>query len=308
MNLQHLKYVIEIEKTGSISKASENLFMSQPNLSRAVKELEESLGILIFKRTPKGIDTTAKGKEFLGFAKGIISQMDEVEKYYKKEETNRQVFNISVPRANYIAHAFINFSKSLELDQNIEINYRETNNMRAIKNITNEEYSLGIVRFISSYHNYFDLFLESKDIESKFICKFKYQVLMSKDHPLANQELTAENLSNYIEVTHGDPFIPSLNAVDAKRIEFSEKINKRIYVYERGSQFDLLKGNTNTFMRVSGIPASKIELYGLIQKPCVSFDKEYQDFLIYPKKHTFSKIEEEFIKELEKSVSEMIDV
>ena len=55
MNILHLKYAVEVAKTRSISKAAENLYMGQPNLSRAIKELEESLGITIFRRTTKGI-------------------------------------------------------------------------------------------------------------------------------------------------------------------------------------------------------------------------------------------------------------
>ena len=55
MNIQYLKYAIEVEKNKSISKAAKNLYMGQPNLSRAIKELEDSLGIIIFERKSKGI-------------------------------------------------------------------------------------------------------------------------------------------------------------------------------------------------------------------------------------------------------------
>lgn len=72
MNLLHVKYAVEVEKTCSINKAAENLFMAQPNLSRAIKELEESLGITIFKRTSKGMLVTAKGEEFLDYAKQLL--------------------------------------------------------------------------------------------------------------------------------------------------------------------------------------------------------------------------------------------
>lgn len=53
MNLQHLKYVVEVEKTGSITQAAQNLYMGQPNLSKAIRELEKNLGIVLFKRTSK---------------------------------------------------------------------------------------------------------------------------------------------------------------------------------------------------------------------------------------------------------------
>ncbi|MDE7194471.1 MAG: LysR family transcriptional regulator, partial [Oscillospiraceae bacterium] len=83
MNILHLKYAVEVEKTRSISKAAENLYMGQPNLSRAIKELEESLGITVFKRTTKGISITPDGEEFLRRARRIVSQVEEMEDIYR---------------------------------------------------------------------------------------------------------------------------------------------------------------------------------------------------------------------------------
>ena len=89
MNLLHLKYAVEIDCTKSISKAAENLYMGQPNLSRAIKELEENLGIKIFRRTSKGIITTPEGEEFLEYARKITSQVEELENVYKKGQRVR---------------------------------------------------------------------------------------------------------------------------------------------------------------------------------------------------------------------------
>ena len=76
MNILYLKYAVEVAKTKSISRAAENLYMGQPNLSRAIKELEESLGITIFARSPQGVKTTPEGEEFLSYAKNILRQID----------------------------------------------------------------------------------------------------------------------------------------------------------------------------------------------------------------------------------------
>ena len=83
MNIQHLKYALEVAKQKSISKASRSLYMGQPNLSRAIKELEDELGIIIFERTSKGIKPTPDGEEFLQYAKRILLQIEEVEDIYK---------------------------------------------------------------------------------------------------------------------------------------------------------------------------------------------------------------------------------
>ena len=95
MNLIHLKYAVEVAKTHSISKAAENLYMGQPNLSRAIKELEESLGITIFRRTARGISVTPDGNEFLQRARRIVAQVEEVEEMYQSGSMRKQSFSAS---------------------------------------------------------------------------------------------------------------------------------------------------------------------------------------------------------------------
>ena len=136
MNLLHMKQAIEVAKAGSLSKASEVLLIAAPNISRSIKELEKDLGITIFDRTQNGMKLTPEGEEFINFAKGILNQIDEVEKFYKTGSPKKQQFSISVPRACYISEAFANFSKSLSQDP-AEIFYEETNSQRVIHNMLN---------------------------------------------------------------------------------------------------------------------------------------------------------------------------
>jgi biotin operon repressor len=92
MNIQHLKYAVKVGKTGSITQVADNLYMGQPNLSKAIRELKSSMGIAIFKRTGKGVVPTKKGQEFLGYARSILSQIEEMESLYKSEKANKQRF------------------------------------------------------------------------------------------------------------------------------------------------------------------------------------------------------------------------
>ena len=160
MNILHLKYAVEVANTGSISKAANNLYMNQPNLSRAIKELEDSLGITIFDRTTKGMTVTPDGEEFLSHAKKILSQIYEVEAIYKNGRADKQKFSVSVPRASYISAAFSEFVKCLDKQKPAEIYYKETNSMRAINNIINGGYKLGIIRYGENYDKYFKKMLE----------------------------------------------------------------------------------------------------------------------------------------------------
>lgn len=82
-NIQHLRYAVEVAKTGSISRAAENLFMGQPHLSKAIRELEEDMNITIFRRTPKGVEPTEQGEQFIEYARRILEQIDELEALYK---------------------------------------------------------------------------------------------------------------------------------------------------------------------------------------------------------------------------------
>lgn len=116
MNLIHLKYAVEVAKTHSISKAAENLYMGQPNLSRAIKELEESLGITIFRRTARGISVTPDGNEFLQRARRIVAQVEEVEEMYQSGSMRKQSFSACVPRASYFSNAFAAFSQRLSVN------------------------------------------------------------------------------------------------------------------------------------------------------------------------------------------------
>lgn len=102
MNIMYLRYAVEVEKTHSINKAAENLYMGQPNLSRAIKDLEESLGITIFDRTPRGMKVTADGEEFLQHAKRILKQIDEVDQLYQSGKNGKQTLSVSrSPRRVY---------------------------------------------------------------------------------------------------------------------------------------------------------------------------------------------------------------
>jgi DNA-binding transcriptional LysR family regulator len=308
MNILHLKYAVEVEKTGSITKAADNLFMSQPNLSKAVRELEETLGITIFKRTSKGMIPTQRGVEFLNYANNILSQIDEIENLYSKDREEKLTFNISIPRASYITHAFTRLVSSLDLKKEIEFNYKETNSVRAISNIMQSNYNMGIIRYQTDLEDYYLGLLKEKELRHEVIWEFDYLALMSKNHILANKEkITFADLGNFIEIAHGDLSIPSMPFSEVKKMEQSEYVSKkRIYVYERGSQFDLLCDVPTTYMWVSPIPKKLLERFNLVERKCVDACRKHKDVLIYKQNHKLSEIEERFIWEIEKAKDEVM--
>ena len=129
MNTLHLNYAIEVARTRSITLAAENMFMSQPNLSKAIKELEENLGFPIFERSTRGMSPTGKGSEFLIYARNILDQLEKVDMLSNPENDRIQHFNVSIPRSSYIADGFTKFAAELDTEKGVDLNIQETNSM-----------------------------------------------------------------------------------------------------------------------------------------------------------------------------------
>lgn len=298
MNFLHLKYAIMVAETGSISKAAEKLYVAQPNVSRAIKELESDLNITIFERNSKGMIVTPEGEQLIHYAKRILRQIDDMEKIFKYQK-KKNVFSISVPRASYISDAFVEFSKCLNNIDNAEVYYKETNAYRVINNVINEEYNLGILRYYINHDRYFKDIIEKKELKCELINQFKYVLIFNKNSALAeNKEIHYSDLKDFIEIAHGDPYVPSLSTNELVKTELSEEVSRRIFVFERASQFELLANNEETFMWVSPVLKRLLDRYGLVQKECIDNTKEYKDLLIYRSNYKLSKLDQEFITKL----------
>lgn len=301
MNILHMKYAYEVAKAGSLSKASENLLIAVPNISRSIKELEADLGITIFDRTTKGMTLTLDGEEFMSYAKSILGQIDEVEKIYRESTEKKKKFSISVPRANYISEAFVDFTNSLGKSP-VEVFYKETNSQRTIHNLTERDYMLGIIRYAENYDKYFEAMMKEKNLKGELVTSFTYSLIMSADNPLAKKEnITFNDLVDYIEIAHADPFVPSLPLSRVVKEELPDNINRRIFIFERASQVDLLSKNKETFMWVSPTSPEILERYNLVQRKCADNTKIYKDVLIYKNGYKLTPLDKQFISALNKT-------
>ena len=308
MNFLHLKYALEIAKTKSISKAAENLYIVQPNLSRAIKELEASLDITIFNRTSRGITITPEGEEFLQYAHKIVSQIDELTDVYSNKRQPKQRFSVCVPRSCYISYAFTELCKGLDSGMPVEFYYKETNSMRSALNVSKGECDLGIIRYQDTFDKYFQSMFIEKKFVSQTLNKFKYVLLISKNNPLATKEkIFLSDLENFIEVSHADPYVPSLPLIDIKKEELSEVTDKHIFVYERGSQFSILESVDNSYMWVSPMPQELCDKYNLVQRHCEENNKIYFDVLVHREDYKLTSLDKKFIDEVIKAKGKYID-
>ena len=298
MNLLHMKYAVEVARLGSLNKAAETLMIAQPNISRSIKELEADLGITIFQRSAKGMVLTPDGEEFIGYAQDILLRLDKIEKSYRDGSHKKRKFSISVPRACYISAAMAEFSKTIG-DLPVEIFYKETNSKKTIQMLLENEYKLGIIRYSDNYDRYYKSMLQEKGLVSELVAEFSYVLIMSRDNPLAAKEtITYDDLSEYIEIAHADPYVPTLSMSKVFREELPDNVNQRIFVFERASQFDLLAENPRTFMWVSPASQEILDRYHLVQRMYEGNKKVYRDVLIYHKGYRLTSLDKDFITAL----------
>ena len=303
-NIQHLRYAVEVEKTGSISRAAENLFMGQPHLSKAIRELEEDMNITIFTRTPRGVAVTPQGERFLEYARNILAQVDELEALYRP--SGAQSFSLSLPRASYAAFAFTEFVRELDGAEGIDVKYLETNSMQTIREVAEGNCGLGIVRFQIQHEKYFLPAITERGLKHENIWDFEYLALMSRAHPLAGHEsIKYSELRHYTEIVHDDNSVPAMPVSEARLLAQEHEKKKKIAVYERGIQFELLRQAPTTYIWVSPVPRDMLDRFSLVQRPCADADNRSRDILVWRGNYKFTKEDELFIEKLRETVRKL---
>ena len=280
MNIQYLKYVVEVDKMGSINKAAKNLYMGQPNLSAAIKELEKDLGISIFYRSKKGVFPTKEGEKFLVYAKKIISDINQLESLYTVNTDSTIRFSIAACRATYITMAVSNFINDLKNKKEMTVNFNETNSLNVIHEVVNGNAEIGIIRCQNIHENFFVSLLKSKNLIFEPLWEFKMLLTFSENHPLAlKKKIKAEMLKKYIEIIQGDIKIPVEK--NNKTIDSYQTSPQSISVYDRGSHVNLLVNVNEAFMWVPILPENILKRNRLTQRECTDLQIITKDILVY---------------------------
>ena len=302
MNIQYLKYVVEVDKMGSINKAAKNLYMGQPNLSAAIKELEKDLGISIFYRSKKGVFPTKEGEKFLVYAKKIISDINQLESLYTANTDSTIRFSIAACRATYITMAVSNFINDLKNKKEMTVNFNETNSLNVIHEVANGNAEIGIIRCQNIHENFFVSLLKSKNLIFEPLWEFKMLLTFSENHPLAlKKKIKAEMLKKYIEIIQGDIKIPVEK--NNKTINSYQTSPQSISVYDRGSHVNLLVNVNEAFMWVPILPENILKRNRLTQRECIDLQIITKDILIYSAERKQSNYIKNFISSLKKVIN-----
>jgi DNA-binding transcriptional LysR family regulator len=298
MTLQQLKYVIEIVLCGSINEAARRLYMSQPSLSKAVKELEKELGIDIFIRTSKGITLSTDGAEFLGYARQVVEQAELLERRYFNAAPSRQLFSVSTQHYAFAVNAFVEMIKkhgALEY----QFTLRETRTYEIIEDVKNLRSEIGIL-YISSFNEKVMMqMMKEEGLDFHPLFKAKPHIFVSAQNPLAaKSSVMLEDLESYPRL--------SFEQGEFNSFYYSEEMfstiphKKSIQVSDRATLFNLLIG-LNGYTISTGILSADLNGSDIVSVPLDEEETISVGWIVH-KKTRLSRMANIYLEELKQII------
>ena len=295
MTLQQLRYVIAVADHGSMNEAAKALFISQPSLSGAVKELEKELGFELFLRTSRGIVVTPDGEEFLGYARQVTEQYRLLRNRYIEKES-REKFSVSMQHYSFAVKAFVETVKRAGME-NYEFAVYETRTYEIIENVRNFKSELGILYLDDENKNVITRALREKELVFTPLFEAKPHVFISSVHPLATKKTVDwDDLAPY-------PYL-SFEQGEHNSLYFSEEIfssterKKNIRVRDRATLFNLLIG-LNGYTVCSGVIDKKLNGKDIIAAPLAD-ESDMRIGYITHKKGRISRLGTTYLEALNK--------
>lgn len=299
MTLQQLKYVTTIANIGSISEAAKRLFVSQPSLTKAIKELEKEMGITIFDRTNKGITVSKEGERFLGYARQVLEQAALLEEQYKSQSGGKKQFSVSTQHYSFAVNAFVELLKGAGIDQ-YDVSLRETQTYEIIDDVAHMKSEIGLLYYNDFNRPVLEKLIHTNELTFTELFTAHPHIFIGKTHPLAHKEVVSmDELEEY-------PYI-SFEQGDHNSFYFSEEIfstvvrPKHIRVRDRASLFSLLLG-LDGYTVSSGVIDKEVNGENIISVPLAEEGLMHIGYIINNKMQR-SRLGQEYIHALEQYVS-----
>ena len=250
MTLTQLNYLITIAETKSLNKAAEQLYVSQPSLTNAIKELEKELGITLFYRSGRGVTLTNDGTEFLLYAKQIYGQYESVLEKYGKGGSYKKKFGVSTQHYSFAVKAFVDMANEFDMSK-YEFALRETKTMEVISDVNTMKSEIGILYLSDFNRKAIEKLLKSYDLEFHHLVDCQAYVYIWKDHPLAKEaSISFAQLNGYpcLSFEQGD----NSSFYFAEEILSTNEYSQVIKANDRATMLNLMVG-LNGYTLCSGI-------------------------------------------------------
>ena len=250
MTITQLRYVITISQANSMNEAARHLFISQPSLSASVKDLEEEIGIELFRRTNRGVMVTPEGEEFLGYARQVVEQYQLIETRYVEKKEVKKKFSVSMQHYTFAVNAFVEMVKQFGMDE-YEFAIHEEKTYEVIEDVKNFKSEIGILYLNGFNRKVLTKLFQEYGLEFHEILRCGVYVYLWKGHPLAQkEEIALEELEQY-------PCL-SFEQGDYNSFYFAEEVlstyeyKQLIKANDRATMLNLMMG-LNGFTLCSGI-------------------------------------------------------
>lgn len=264
MTLAQLRYVITVAQLGTLSSAAKRLYISQPSLTSAIKELEKELGITIFIRTNKGVVLSRQGEEFLGYARQVIEQTNLIEEKYLQDHNVKHEFCVSTQHYSFAVEAFVELLEQYGGEE-YDFRIRETQTYELIDDVAKLRSEVGVLYLNRFNETVLRKTLRENDLKFHQLFIAKPHVFISAFSPLAEKEIiTLEDLQPYPRLSYEQG--------EHNSFYFSEEIlstlesKKDIMVSDRATLFNLLIG-LNGYTICSGVINEELNGKNIVAVP-----------------------------------------
>ncbi|CAM3032611.1 LysR family transcriptional regulator [Lactococcus hircilactis] len=264
MRIQQLQYLEKIAETGSINEAAKKLFISQPSLSQAMKDLEEEYHVQLFYRSKVGITLTDTGREFINYSRSVLDQVNLLDEHFKTEMQRKQIFSVSGQHYAFVVHAFVELVKQLGGEQ-YHFTLRETQTENVLNDIQSFRSELGVIYLNAFNKTVLKRLISEKSLEFTPLFEAKPHIFVGRDNPLTKKKsIKLSDLEDF-------PYL-SYEQGDTNSFYFSEEIlsplahKKSIQVSDRATIFNLMIG-LNGYTISSGIISNQLNDEKIIAIP-----------------------------------------
>ncbi|HWJ79691.1 MAG TPA: LysR family transcriptional regulator [Niallia sp.] len=299
MKLQQLKYVIEVVMCGSINEAARRLFISQPTLSKAIKELEKELGITIFTRTSTGISLSPDGNEFLSYARQVVEQAELLERRYFHTTPQQQLLSVSTQHYAFAVNAFVEMIRNYGEDT-YQFTLRETRTYEIIEDVKNLRSEIGILYISSFNEKVMTQLLDEQGLIFHELFQARPHIFVSSQNPLATKKsVTLADLEDYPRLSFEQGEFNSFYY--AEEIYSTIPSKKSIQVSDRATLFNLLIG-LNGYTISTGILSEDLNGSNIVSVPLEEKETITVGWVMN-RKTKLSRMANVYLKELKKFIS-----
>ena len=291
MRIKQLEYLVKVAESASITQAANELYISQPSLSHAIKELEEEMNIILLNRSQKGVSLTTAGEEFLSFARQILEQINLLNRRFKEDEMPQQIFSVAGQHYAFVVDAFVRLLKAFEhLDYQASL--KELRTYEVIEDVANLKSEIGVIYRSHYNHQVINAELKKHQLTFTSLTKVKPHVFIYKDHPLASYDaIQLDDLLPYPKLSYEQGKNNSFYFWEEVLADYASP--KSITVSDRATLFNLAIG-LNGYTISSGIINADLNGETIIAKPLVS-NEEIELGYITNNLHRLRPIAEEYL-------------